>query len=505
MTEELSQEKKVDYDKPTMKHLILLSLLAFPQLLGAQVSDDLKRLNKCYGLFVRERIPTDHPLWVAVSKGTKSGTDACMDLFDKAKLTTSGELPKTNGNYDYEGMRVLNSFLRFHKSQFEIPDFSTAVGNGIDRFTRDVTDSNEPAYHFLYSLFAPEQKFSDVVTRDFSVRARRYSMKSERTRSVASVALPVIMQGVYKTVKDASGNSVLVPDDAKGGASPFEPVLPETGILIGLDVDQEDNSIEPAHFNPNFGTLKFTSTNINQHLGGGIIGSQGYLLGNLGKDGFTNGGTNLFRRWGKHVMADLLCRDLPALRSKDVVAEVDAESTIAFRTGISCMACHSSMDPLAGAARNSRAAWTSNAGMSFNRVKFIGHRTPDLGYAEFPSKVADGNFYRRPANGRLYYRSYNGELVLKEVEGLQQLGESIATTNDLYVCAAKRYYRYLTGINVNLADLGNINTQALTPGEKFQRDRVINMGLDLKSHQSLRTLIKNIIKSDAFIYPDRGV
>jgi hypothetical protein len=94
---------------------------------------------------------------------------------------------------------------------------------------------------------------------------------------------------------------------------------------------------------------------------------------------------------------------------------------------------------------------------------------------------------------------------MKEVEGLQQLGESMATTNDLYVCAAKRYYRFLTGIDVNLADLGNINTPAISLGEKFQRERVIKMGLDLKSHQSLRSLIKNIIKTEAFIYPDRGV
>lgn len=488
-----------------MKLLISLSLLLFSQLLQAQASDELRRLNKCYGLFVRERIPTDHPLWVAVSKGTKSGTDACMEIFDKAKLTSSGELPKTNGNYDYEGMRVLNSFLRFHKSQFEIPDFATVVGTGVDRSTRDVTDSNEPAYHFLYSLFAPEQKFSDVVTRDFSIRSRRYSMKSERSRSVASGALPLITQGVYKSVQDADGRSIFIPDDAKGGVSPFQPVLPETGILIGLDVDQEDNSIDPSHFESNFGVLKFNSTNVNQHLGGGIMGSQSYLLANLGKDGFVSGGTVLHRRWGKHVMADFLCRDLPALRSKDVIAEVDAESKIAFRTGISCMGCHSSMDPLAGAIRNSRAAWSHNGGQPHNRVKFIGHRPPDMAYADFPSKAADGSFFRRPASARLYYRSYNGELVMKEVEGLQQLGESMATTNDLYVCAAKRYYRFLTGIDVNLADLGNINTPAISLGEKFQRERVIKMGLDLKSHQSLRSLIKNIIKTEAFIYPDRGV
>ncbi|WP_408099030.1 hypothetical protein ACJVC5_08945 [Peredibacter sp. HCB2-198] len=489
-----------------MKILIFFTLMTLSSALQAGTTEELKRLNKCYGLFVRERIETDHPLWVQVSKGMKSGTDACMDLFDKAKLNNSGEIANTGGNYDYEGMRILNSFLRFHKSQFEIADFATAIGGGNDRFTRDVIDSNEAAYHFLYSLFAPDQKFSDTVTRDFSIRAKRYSEKSGRARSIAGVALQQLLQGTFKTVKDANGVNITVPDDAKGGVVPFLPSLPETGILIGLDMDREENPIDPAYFNPSFGTLKFTSTNVNQHLGGGLIGTQAYLLANLGKDAFTSGGTNLFRRWGKHVMSDLLCRNLPSLRSKDVIQEVNPESTIAFRTGISCMACHSSMDPLAGAIRNSRAAWSNNTGMGgFNRVKFIGHREPDLAYAEFPTKAADANFHRRPAAGRLYYRSYNGDLVQKEVEGLQDLGENLADTNDLYVCAAKRYYRYLTGINVDLSDIGNINTPVFSPGEKFQRDRVINLGLDLKKHQSLRTLIKNIIKSEAFIHPDRGV
>lgn len=488
-----------------MKNLTLFCLLIFSTAIQAQVADELKRLNKCYGLFVRERIETSHPLWVQVSKGLKSGTDACMEIFDKAKLSASGEIKKIGGDYDYEGMRVLNSFLRFHKSQFEIPDLSTAVGGGNDRFTRDVIDSNEPAYHFLYTLFAQDQKFSDVVTRDFSIRARRYSTKSERSRSVAGGALPTLFQGVYMTIKDAQGVNQTVPNEDKGGAIPFRPVLPETGILVGLEIDSEDNSIEPQHFNPNFGTLGFTSTNVNQHLGGGIIGTQGYLLANMGKDAFTSGGTNLFRRWGKHVMSDLLCRDLPALRSKDVIAEVDPESTIAFRTGISCMACHSAMDPLAGALRNSRAAWSHNGGVTFNRVKFIGHRNPDLAAAPFPTKAADTSFHRRPAEGRLFYRSYDGTLVTQEMEGLTELGEALATTNDLYVCAAKRYYRYLTGINVSLDDIGNINTPPFSEGEKFQRDRVITFGLELKKHQSLRTLIKAIIKSEAFIYPDRGV
>jgi hypothetical protein len=488
-----------------MKNYIILTILMLPVVARAEVTDELKRLNKCYGLFVRERIPTDHTLWKQVAAGTKSGTDACMEIFDKAKIT-NGEIAKdSSGNYDAEGAKVLASFLRFHKSQFEIPDYATMVNSNLERFTRDVVDSNESTYHFLYSLFVPDQKFSDVVTRDYSIRAKRFTTKSVRARSVAGVAMQDIYQGVFKQVKNADGFNITVPDDTKGGAVLFQPTLQDTGTLIGLDIDTDDNSIEATHFDPNFGSYKLDSRNVNQHLGAGVIGTQAYLSANLGKDGFVTGGTNLYRRWGKHVLSDLLCRDLPALRTKDVVSEVDSTSTIAFRTGISCMACHSSMDPLAGTVRNVKSAWSHNIGVDFNRVKFWGQRPADLAAAPFPVKAADANFYRRPNQGKLFFRSYDGELISQDVQGLDQLGQTIAATNDLYVCAAKRYYRFLTGITVSLADSGNINTPVFSEGEKFQRNRVINWGLKLKEHQSLRTLIKTIVESPAFIYPDRGV
>lgn len=488
-----------------MKNLILFSvLLSLSTQLKAGVPEELKRLNKCYGLFVRERIPTNHPLWVAVSKGTKSGTDACMEILDKGKLNANGEIAASGSSYNYEGMKVLASFLRFHKSQLDIPDYGSTLA-GIDRYTKDVTDANEPAYQFMYSLFGKDQKFSDVVTRDYSIRAKRYSTNSGRSRSVNNVAMPVLYQGNYKTIKNDKGVNIVVPNLDKDGASVFNPTLVETGLLYGLERDDVENRVAQVHFDANYVTLKMTSTNVGQHLGGGVIGGQAYLMGNMGKDAFTTGGTNLFRRWGKHVMMDLLCRDLPALRSKDIIPEVDPESTIAFRTGISCMACHAAMDPLAGTLRNSRAVFSHNSGQTYNRVKFVAERTPDMPYMDFPTKAADASFYRRPANGRLFYRSYDGSLIKHEMVGLVELGEALATTNDLYVCAAKRYYKFLTGINVSLADIGDINTPRFTYGEKAQRDKVINLGIELKKHQSLRTLIKEIIKSDAFLKADTGV
>jgi hypothetical protein len=101
-------------------------------------------------------------------------------------------------------------------------------------------------------------------------------------------------------------------------------------------------------------------------------------------------------------------------------------------------------------------------------------------------------------------RSYDGTLINLDVTSLADLGTKLADTNDLYVCAAKHYYQFLTGIDANLSDPGNPSTAAFTPGETFHRNNVINLGLSLKSDQSLRELFRRIFESSAFLYPDRG-
>lgn len=293
-----------------------------------------------------------------------------------------------------------------------------------------------------------------------------------------------------------------MPDDANGGVSLFNPILVETGVLYGITRDDRKNIYTKERAVRGNG---FNSLDVNQHLGAGAIGTQAYLLANLGKDAFSNGGTGLYRRWGKHVMEDLLCRSLPALRTTDVVDEVDFSSNIAFRTGSSCMACHSAMDPLAGVARNIRTGWTHNTAQVTTRIKYVGSRNPTMAYADFPTKSNEANFFQRPPAGRLFYRSYDGSLVKEEMEGFEELGHSLANSNDLYVCAAKRYYQMLTGIDVSLADIGDMNTPEFSKGELIQREKIIQMGLELKSHQSVRELIKKIISSKTFIQPDKGV
>ena len=131
--------------------MLFFVLTLTPSLVVATVSDELKRFNKCYALFVGERVKTSDSLWVAVETKKKTGTDACMEIFDKATLT-AGKIAQVKGVSDEIGTKVLNNFLRYQQSQLRVPNYKTAIGNGNDRFTVDVTDTNEAAYHFIYTL-----------------------------------------------------------------------------------------------------------------------------------------------------------------------------------------------------------------------------------------------------------------------------------------------------------------------------------------------------------------
>jgi hypothetical protein len=166
------------------------------------------------------------------------------------------------------------------------------------------------------------------------------------------------------------------------------------------------------------------------------------------------------------------------------------------------MQCHSTMDPMAATIRNAvHFPFYFAPQLVFNWY----NRPPDRAPAALPTLEKDSEFWRRPPEGALKYRSYDGTLTSVSVLGVQQLGEELAKTNDLYVCAAKRYYKALTGISVDLSDSGAMTSPVLTKGELFHRNKVISLGNSLKASQQLRTLIKAIIESPTFIYPDKGV
>jgi hypothetical protein len=461
----------------------------------AAVGDEVLRFKKCYSLFVREVLPADSTLLASVKAGTMSGTDACMNLFDKGVLGTNNQIAKNaDGTYDQTAMKILKTFNGLHQSFFEIPDYIGSLMTFSEFATPDMIDPSEGAYHLTYTLLKKDEPYSKVITRNSSLKALRYSTKSQRTRRV--------YDGGF--LNFFIGNAG---DGDPAHLVPFSPSLMlETGALVGFTTPPSN----PTPALPGFNAA-YSGSDFWQHFGAGVIGTQGFLMSSTAfifgeQQRFTDGGVRTNRRWSKRVFSDLLCRPVPVLRNSDVIADVNMNSNLPFRKGISCMGCHSSMDPMAGVIRNLTSISTTATDVAYAvGIRFFVHRSPDMPPMDFPVLSGDDNFYRSPASGRLKYRSYDGKLISEEVSDLEDLGMAIAEQDDLYACAAKRYFNFLTGITADLSDSGDMNSPKLGLGETLAREKVIELGLQLKQHQSLRTLLKTIISSETFIHPSQGV
>lgn len=471
------------------KALILLNTL----LCSAYANDEVLRFKKCYTLFVREVLPSNQEQLLKVKSGSLSGTEACMELFDKGVLGDDDEIKKdSKGAPNYEGTRVLRTFLGLHQTFFQEPDYYLLLSGG-ERLTAEMIDTNEPAYHMTYAALKKAEPYHKMITGESTLKAIRDSNKSKRTKRTYDFGAMNFYYGDY-----ASGTQLI----------PWEPSeVVESGTLVGITPQLHEN---PAPTLPGR-NAPYSGYDINRHFGGGVIGSQAYLMANTGLVSienlkFQDGGLNLKRRWGKRVFSDVLCRELPVLRNSDVVSEVNMDSELPFRKGISCMGCHKSMDPMTGAIRNLATVNTGRGSIQGSTVvKYFIKREPDMGSIEHPVLKGNANYYRTPSDANLTYRSYDGKLIHQEVSDLQGLGEAIAEQNDLYACAAKRYYKFLTGIDSDLSDIGNINSPKYSDSELAARNKVIQLGLELKKHQSIRSLLQSIIQSKTFLNPASGV
>lgn len=480
----------------TLRVLAVIASLPALSPFDAQSADlkiEIKRLERCSSLWLKQKIAPSDPLWVAVSLGGVSGTDACMQILDAARLDSSGRIAREGAAYSERGARVLSSFLEFYRGEFVIPEYIKTIDGSIDS-TYEVIDANAPAYHFLYSLFSPQEPYSTVVTRSSTIVATRYTQRTtRRTRKILN-----FFQNI---------NLLMGDDTTDGQASTltsWTPDLVQTGILVGLQATTPNTTVPTMPRKDNFNA--FNGVNVNTHFGGGILGDQATLLANNNKLGPADGGLESYRLWSKNILSDLMCRDLPALRSSDVVTEVNMTSTLPYRQGLSCMGCHSTMDTMAGVLRNLKRVTTAHTQQAgYISVGFFTRTAPTLPSGPYPILKGDPDFHKRPAEGMLWYRSYDGSLVKQSVTGLAELGQRMSESQDLYVCAASRTYRFLTGIQSSLADLTDpLNAPNLTPQQLLVRNRVIQLGLKLKSHQSVRTMIQEIVASPEFVEPEGG-
>lgn len=256
-------------------------------------------------------------------------------------------------------------------------------------------------------------------------------------------------------------------------------------------------------------------------FGGGILGSREYFSANHGQpDNMVSTGVlNIPRRWAKNIFNDLLCRELPVLRTSDVEEYLaKSEAAEGFRKGTSCLGCHATIDPMSYTARNLR--WLRNLsspdpiatdfpgvrGVSRNHIGIINflHQTvPTIRENEFNwYEQEDNDFSSKDPVGLVHYRNYKGELIKKKVQGISQMAAVLAEQDDFYVCQAKRAFNHLTGYDVKIYDIGAESEEdknlAMSKRDWELRSYIVSLGLDLKRHQSLAELYKKIMDSEFF-------
>lgn len=490
---------------------LIIFLLTCTFCLGTQASDfskEIKRYFKCYAHFVRERLPDSDITLNKVKTGEISGTEACMTLFDEAKLDEdTGEIKKVSGEYNETGKKILKTFNDFHRTWFSSYNFNTEIICAEANF--DVYDSGEMAYYLSRSLLG-NKNYSSVVTSDTSLEGIRNSEYPRTTRLLSNTGVnrKIIIGGPLR-----NGSGALLPLENRFTTWNV-PVVP-LGELVGI---KEKDSFEENRF---FLNRTFTGDqapaneyiNAFKNFGAGLITTQSYLTLNSGmpENTLADGGMKIYRRWAKNVLNDLLCRDIPVIRTTDAIKYVDPtnSSDLPFRGGISCMQCHATMDPLARTTRNLRRI---RSAASCNTVS--GHPT-SITYEMEPTlpphanekagwiDQADSKFYTRPAQGKFLYRTTKGDLINKNIEGLDDLGGILAETDDLYNCAAKRYLKFLTGVDVPMFDPGDVNAPSLSSAEKKYVTYLQNLGSKLKQSGSAREVIRSIISSDIYLEPGR--
>ena len=406
-----------------------------------------------------------------VRNGQSSAVDACMAVFDSATLSAQGAQERPTDAT--RGRQVLETFQRLHSSWFLNREFPN--NDDIALGTESLYEAGEPAAYVTRALLNPEVPASSILTSQDHLR--------------------VLREFAEGTLHGYASNQFVF-DDA--------PVL-HIGPVIGIDrpgpqlrsytfIDDDERPGDTVTFD------------LAGHVGGGLIGSPSYLLLTVNEplEFVANGGRKMPRKWAKAILNDVLCRDLPVVRTEDAIPFVVADSQVPFRRQAKCSQCHSTIDRMASTIRGFSYLALYPEG-EFRQGGVFAVMGPVQAPAEsgWPA-VEDPEYAERPTNGTLYFRDHEGQLVELPVEGPAQLGNRLAELDGPYICLAQRYFRYFTGVEAYVGDPQNFPAGP-TSRDAYFRNRVIELGRQLRTSGDLRALIEAIFRSPDYRESDFGV
>lgn len=457
--------------------LLSLCVLFCLPLKAAEKLSPLALYSRCYSQITNQRVDLKSTLTQQVAAGTLSPIQACLQIFNKA-LFVNNESTIANTT-DTESLAVVRTLHNLHSSWFTSKDF-TDIDAGVPAWTdgsRDLWDTSTPALYFTKALFEPTPRFSSILTGQkiyIPVRTMMNPVSGAQTNlPISSYLIKSITQPLQFAPRGA-----LIGVTETAPAMVSYPAVSNTINIGGLIKHNIAGTV------PLYGSL-----------GGGLLGNYTYALLNINQSNefIANGGLIMPRKWGRNVYRDLFCRELPVIRITDALPYFDPKSDIQFRTSTGCVQCHASMDRISSVVRHAR---FTSLGTNTNRgATFINFPTATLPAETMWPITADSGYAQRPPNGTLYFRNYQGDLVDTNVSGVNDLATKILDQDDLYICAAKRYYEYFTGVSVFNGDISDPNGPKPNATAVNHRNYVIQLGKTLRQHNNLRLLITDILNS----------
>jgi len=427
---------------------------------------------RCYRQITQTFPKPNHPYVQQVVDETITPSQACINILNKALFRANSNNRISNAS-DKEAIAVLKTMHNLHYSWLTnktIPN----VADNIVKYTKNFVDVNGPALYFTKALFTPDYEFKNIF-----LGKKHY--ESYRTNNDPEESARGDSKSEFPRIK-----------------TPFQFV--SLGDLLGV---KEFTVKNVPYSEVNGGSRRDSRFSWDLHLGGGILGSNMYFMNNLNEQPLKkSNGTNVMpRKWTTTLVKDFLCRDVPVLRYSDTTPFIVNNSETEFRRDGACIRCHATMDRTAGLIRgvHYKARIMGLSSGEIQRLIEINNygdsRDPVNGWSD----EDDGSFYRRPSTGHFMYRTFDGKLIDKSLQNLEGLGATFVSLDDPYVCVAKRYYEYFTGVNANIDDIADPQYGVtLSSADIKHRNEVITLGKAFKSHQNVRTLIKNILDRPQF-------
>jgi hypothetical protein len=360
---------------------------------SAEPANDIQLFHRCYSFITGSRAPLNHHALEMVTTGQWTPTDACMWVFDRAALITTGaNAGRTVGEVNpqfstdaSDALNILRTFHFFHRRWFSNESLSTGFGFGtVVRLVEDLISPYEAANHISRILFTSSASYRELVTGVRSVIEIRENSNPLFAQTdtgspyfnqlvTYQTQLPlaqifhnwrVFLDPANQNVPTINAVSVLPspPLLQLGRIRGFRPLteseMDQTAVMA-FTTDTSDSV--GANYNNLFETTFFTEhveAKIRRPYGGGVIGTNSYLTLNMDagwrNQGFprADGGARVWRRASRSIFHDFMCRTLPTLTAEDVEAFVRPTGTHPWQTSSSCMGCHAATDGMAGSMRN---------------------------------------------------------------------------------------------------------------------------------------------------------